>query len=144
MWEHPPTRAELRSLLGDGAMAVWEQTCARIDALYDMERLWDRGYREWVYEYKYRRGGRTLVTLYAKPGRVGVQIIFGRAEREKLEQMRGALSPRTLDAYDRAVPFHDGKWVMFEPADADALPDLEALLAVKRRPNRKAGAAGLE
>lgn len=96
----PPNREALRSLLGDELLAVWEQTCARIEALYDTDRLWNRGWRDWVYEYKYRRGGRTLV------------------------------------AYDRAETYHDGKWVMFEPEDARALPDLEALLALKRRPNR--------
>lgn len=132
----PPDREALRSLLGDELLAVWEQTCARIDALYDTDRLWNRGYRDWAYEYKYRRGGRSLVALYAKGGGMGVQIIFGRAERERLEQRRGDLSPETLAAYDRANTYHDGKWVMLEPEDARSLPDLEALLALKRRPNR--------
>lgn len=138
MLEHHPTREELQALLGEERLSVWERTCSRIEALYEMERLWDKGYREWVYECRYRRGGKTLVALYAKPGCMGVQIIFGRAEREKLESARDAFSAETLAAYDRANTYHDGKWVMFEPKDAGDLPDLEALLAVKRRPNRKA------
>lgn len=144
MLEHHPTREEMRALLGDGLLAVWERTCARIEALYDMERLWDKGYREWTYAYKYRRGGKTPITLYARPEGVGVQIIFGKAEREKLEGRRGDFSPDTLAAYDRATTYYDGKWVMFEPKDAAELPDLEALLAVKRRPNRKAVSSGSE
>ena len=131
----PPAREALRSLLGDELLAVWERTCARIETLYDMERLWDRGYRDWAYAYKYRRGGKTLVALYANRGGMGVQVIFGRAERERLERQRGDLSPETLAAYGRANTYHDGKWVMFEPEDAGSLPDLEALLALKRRPN---------
>ena len=136
---NPPTGEELRSLLGEDLLAVWEQTCARIEALYDTDRLRNRGWRYWAYEYKYRRGGKTLVALYAKRGGMGVQIIFGRAERERLERQRGDLSPETLAAYDRANTYHDGKWVMFAPTDARSLPELETLLALKHRPNRKPG-----
>ena len=63
------------------------------------------------------------------------------AERERLERQRGDLSSETLAACDRANTYHDGKWVMFAPTDARSLPDLETLLALKRRPNRKPGPA---
>ncbi|MEY8433248.1 DUF3788 family protein [Lachnospiraceae bacterium 48-42] len=41
-----------------------------------MERLWNTGGKKWTYEYKYRRGGKTLCSLYAKGGCVGSMIIF--------------------------------------------------------------------
>lgn len=130
-----PTEQELRAMIGDGAYIAWNAFCAEIDARYDMERLWNGGGKKWTYEYKYRRGGKTLCALYAAAGRFGLMIVFGRDEREKFETIRGTLSPETQEAYDAATTYHDGKWVMF--SDRLPLDDLRTLLSIKRKPNKK-------
>lgn len=130
-----PSEGELRAMIGDGALAAWKGFCAEIEGLYDMDREWNHGGKRWSYEYKYRRGGKTLCALYAAPGRFGLMIIFGGDEREKLEAIRPELSAGTLEAYDQATTYHDGKWVMFP--ESLPLSDLRAMLAVKRRPNRR-------
>ena len=57
-----------------------------------MERLWNTGGKNWTYEYKYRRSGKTLCGLYAKSNHVGFMIIFGKDERAKFEAIRDTLS----------------------------------------------------
>ena len=137
MSEKIPARAELIALLGENLCNIWDKLCAAIDEKYEMERIWDDGYRDWVYEYKYRRGGKTLCTLYAKEKTLGFQVIFGKAEREKLEARRDEFSPEIMSAYDEAHTYHDGKWVMFMPDSEKCIQDLVKILSVKRRPNRK-------
>lgn len=137
MLERIPAAADLRALLGDELHRVFEALCCAIDEKYDMDRLWDKGYRDWVYEYKYRRGGKTLCTLYLKAGVIGFQVIFGKDERVKVESRREEFSPAVMQVYDEATTFHDGKWVMFLPTDTSMLADFLRLLALKRRPNRK-------
>jgi len=137
MLERNPTSEELQALLGEELLAVWNSVTAAIDEKYDMDRLWDKGYREWIYEYKYRRGGKTLVTLYAKKDTIGVQIIFGKDERVKVEANRENFSEEAMRIYDEAQVFHDGKWVMFFPKDDSLNQDFMKMLALKRRPNRK-------
>ena len=39
--------------------------------------------------------------------------------------------------YDETETYHDGKWLMFEPVDNKFFDDFIALLAIKRKPNRK-------
>ena len=90
-----------------------------------------------VNEYKYRRGGKTLCSLYAKSNCVGFMIIFGKDERAKFEEIRGSLSDSVCRRYDEAQTYRDGKWVMFEPTDTTAFDDYMKLLAIKRKPNRK-------
>jgi len=51
--------------------------------------------------------------------------------------MRNTLSPAVCKKYEEAETYHDGKWVMFEPADESEFDDYIKLLAVKKRPNRK-------
>ena len=101
-----------------------------------MDRLWNSGGEKWTYEYKYRSGGKTLCALYAKENIFGFMIIFGKAEREKVEAIRSDLSPETQRIYDQATTYHDGKWVMFELTDTSLFSDMEKLLMIKRKPNR--------
>lgn len=138
MLENVPSPSVMTELLGQPLYEVWQALCSAIDERYDMERLWNTGGKNWTYEYKYRRGGKTLCGLYAKRNCVGFLIIFGKEERAKLEAIRDTVSDAVCRQYDEAQTYHDGKWVMFEPRDTDELDDYMKLLAIKRRPNRKA------
>ena len=137
MLEKVPSAAAMAELLGAPLFAVWQELCAVIEAKYDMERLWNAGGKNWTYEYKYRRGGKTLCSLYAKSGCMGFMIIFGKSERAKVEEIRDTLSDAVSRQYDEAETYHDGKWVMFEPTDTAQFDDYMKLLAIKRKPNRK-------
>lgn len=136
MLEKIPTEAELIGLIGQSLFDVWTKLSILIDSKYDMDRLWNRGGKKWTYEYKYRRGGKTLCALYAKENVFGFMIIFGKAEREKFEAIRSELSPKTQVIYDEAITYHDGKWVMFELTDTSLFSDVEKLLVIKRKPNK--------
>lgn len=137
MSEKIPSQSTMTDLLGQPLFEVWQKLCEVIDEKYEMERLWNAGGKNWIYEYKYRRGGKTLCSLYAKDNRIGFMIIFGKNEREKLEEIRDTLSDDVCRRYDEAKTYRDGKWVMFEPTDTSEFDDYMKLLAVKRKPNRK-------
>ena len=137
MLENIPDREELAALLGPALYEVWAGLCAAIDAKYEMERLWNTGGKNWRYEYKYRRGGKTLCALYAREGCVGFMVIFGKAERDKFEALQDSFPAQIQTAYAKAQTFHDGKWVMFEPESTELLDDYVRLLTIKRKPNRK-------
>ena len=137
MLENVPTQSALTELLGRSLFEVWQELCAAVDEKYDMEKLWNTGGKNWTYEYKYRRGGKTLCALYARENCVGFMIIFGKYERTKFEDIRNALSDSVCRRYDEAKTYGDGKWVMFEPTDTSEFDDYMKLLKVKRRPDRK-------
>ena len=137
MLENIPNEQDLKNLLGQSLFEVWTKLCAAIDGQYDMERLWDKGGKAWTYEYKYRRGGKTLCALYARENCIGFMIIFGKNEREKFEASRERYSEQIQMIYDAAKTYHDGKWVMFQPVDTILFDDFMKLLAIKRKPNKK-------
>ena len=137
MSEKIPSQSTMTDLLGQPLFEVWQKLCVVIDEKYEMERLWNAGGKNWIYEYKYRRGGKTLCSLYAKDNRIGFMIIFGKNKREELEEIRDTLSDAVCRRYDEAKTYRDGKWVMFEPTDTSEFDDYMKLLAVKRKPNRK-------
>ncbi len=132
-----PSESVLIELLGQPLFEVWQALCSAIDDKYEMERLWNAGGKNWIYEYKYRRGGKTLCSLYARKNCIGFMVILGKDERVKFDDIRGALSDTVCKKYDEAQTYHDGKWIMFEPTDTAEFNDYMALLAIKRKPNRE-------
>lgn len=137
MLENIPSKSTMIELLGQSLFEVWQQLCSTIDEKYEMERLWNTGGKKWTYEYKYRKGGKTLCTLYAREKCIGFMIIFGKDERTKFEDIRDTLSTSICRQYDEAKIYRDGKWVMFEPIDTAEFDDYIKLLAIKRKPNKK-------
>ena len=132
-----PNEEEMTALVGKSLYNVWKKLCAFIDEKYDMDCLWNKGGKAWKYEYKYRRGGKTLCALYARENCVGFMIILGKDERLKFEADRENYGEEVKEIYDKAQTYRDGKWIMFEPVDTSLFHDFIKLLRIKRKPNRK-------
>ena len=131
-----PSPEQMTSLLGASVYEVWAQLCTRIDEQYDMDRLWGPGGKAWTYEYKYRRGGKTLCALYAREHCMGFMVILGKEERLKFEHDREHYAEEVKRIYEGSRTYHDGKWMMFEPTDTSLFDDFMRLLRIKRKPNR--------
>lgn len=130
-----PKNDEMNNLLGQEKFAIWENLCTVINNKYDINVAWNNGGKAWKYEYKFSKGGKTLCGLYAREDFAGFMIIFGAAEREKVEEIRYELGEKTMAVYDEAKIYRDGKWVMF-PLVEELIGDYMRLLAIKRKPNR--------
>lgn len=131
-----PTPETLEALTGKELYDLWTSLHQLIEQKYNMEQMWNHGGKKWTYEYKYRRGGKTLCTLYAKEQTIGFMVILGKDERTKFESMREMFSNAAQKIYDETTTFHDGKWLMFELKDTSLFNDIERLLSIKRKPNR--------
>ena len=131
-----PTPETLEALTGKVLYDLWTSLRQLIEQKYNMEQMWNHGGKKWTYEYKYRRGGKTLCALYAKEQTIGFMVILGKDERTKFESMREMFSNAAQKIYDETTTFHDGKWFMFELKDTSLFNDIERLLSIKRKPNR--------
>ena len=132
-----PNKEKMTSLLGEELYDIWNKLVALIDAKYDMECIWDKGGKAWEYEYKYRRGGKTLCALYTRENCIGFMVILGKEEQIKFEQNKDTYSQKVQQIYDETKTYHDGKWIMFKPTDESLFNDFLSLLSIKRKPNRK-------
>lgn len=130
-------RDELEKLVGIDKINVFYDIVSEITKLYDMEQIWNPGGKKWTYEYKFRKSGKTLCAFYFRENTLGFMIIFGKTERNKVEEIRNELSSSVLETYDNAETFHDGKWVMFNITNNSIIEDLKKLLFIKRKPNRQ-------
>lgn len=90
-------RIELENLVGIEKVNIFYNIIMKIDLLYDMDQTWNNGGKKWNYEYKFRRGGKTLCAMYFKKDVLGFMIIFGKEERAKVEEIRNQLSKEILE-----------------------------------------------
>lgn len=132
-----PTEEQLQELLGVDAFGEWNAVDDGVNRLYEMERVWAKGWGEWLHVCRYRRGGKTLCTLCAGQSHAALLVVLGKDERERFEGNRAAFSPQTQALYDASETFHDGKWIVFPLNGASLADELPQLLATKRKPNRK-------
>ena len=130
-------RDQVEVLLPREVLTVWDKLTDRIDSLYDVDRLWNKGFGNWKVEYKYRRGGKTLCTFYAKENVAYCLITYGKAERVKFEGLKASVSKQLQDIYEQTATLHDGKWLWIPLDDQINVEDIIVMLKIKRRPNRK-------
>lgn len=128
---------ELQDLLPKEILTKWYELTETIDSLYDVDKMWNKGFGDWDIEYKYRRGGKTLCTLYAKQDVATLLITYGKAERDKFEQIEKSVSDKLQVIYDNTESLHDGKWLWIPVDEALDVQDIIMMLRIKRRPNRK-------
>lgn len=94
----------------DPGIMIWDEFAEAVDSLYDVDRLWNKG-GDWKIEYKYRRGGKMLCTFCAKKNVADLLITYGKAVREKFEEIEESVSKQLQDIYEKTETLHDGKWL---------------------------------
>lgn len=127
----------LISLIGKDRLHIFHNIDEYILNIYDMEKTWNTGGKKWDWECKYRKGSKTLCAFYLKKDCLGFMIIFGKAEREKIESSQNMFSKELIELYDSTTTYHDGKWLMIELENLFFFEDIKNLLQVKRKPNKK-------
>ncbi|MCL2884018.1 MAG: DUF3788 domain-containing protein [Oscillospiraceae bacterium] len=88
-------------------------------------------------DLKFRRGGKTIVTIYIHEDYFDFLLIFGKAEREAFEARRGEFPRNIQEIYDGSKTYHDGKWMTIPVRDLERLEAVKRMIMIKKKPNRK-------
>jgi len=133
---HAPDEKEILDFIeARGATEAWKELTDFLRDNYDInpEMLFDR---KQGWDVRYRKSGKTLVTLTPEKGAVRILMVLGREESAKALSMQKDLSPKMFKLIENTKQLHDGRWLwirMFEARDAE---DLKRLLPLKRRPRK--------
>lgn len=131
---------EISNIIGNKKKESFEAIVKFIQLHYEMDSKWTRvkvKTKKWDYEYKFSKAGKTLGSFYLTKDCLGFMIIFGKEERAVFEQNQSEFSKQIVQLYNDTTTYHDGKWIMIELEDTSLLPDIEKLLQIKRKPNKK-------
>lgn len=80
---------------------------------------------------KYKKGGRSLCTLYPMDGFFISLVVMGRREEEHMPLILPALSAQTQALYERTPFSLGGRWLMLTVHDEERFHDLLSLVKVR-------------
>jgi len=130
-----PDEDTVRDWMGPRAFGHWTALRDWIDVSYPgifvPEWLYGGQKRGWSLRYKKTRALCTPLPGYRL---LSVQVVLGRAEREKFEERRDAWRPQLVKLYDEAHPYPDGKWLTVAISSAEDRHELTKLVSMKRPP----------
>jgi hypothetical protein len=127
-----PTEKDFLALIGPGA-GLWtglRQYLAENYGGHRPELSVGKKERDWT--IRYRRSGKTLVTLMPEEGGFCALVVLGKDEVEKARKVE--LNAAVREVFDKAKQYHDGRWLWIRPKTKGDLASVKALLAVKRQP----------
>lgn len=132
---HIPAEKEIADFIGEPARGAWVRLRRFLKENYDIvpEMLFDKKHG---WDVRYRKGGKTLVTLTPEKGAVRILMVLGKEESEKALSMRNDLSPRTYELIENTKQLHDGRWLWIRLFQTNDVEDIEKLLPIKRKPKK--------
>lgn len=134
----PPTIEHVASNLGARAFALWSDLTDHLAECYpDHVPRPDFGGKDDGWAIRYRRGEKTLVTLYPEAGSFTVLVVLGHREVTKANALIGNLSVKVAQEFLATSQLHDGRWLWIRPTSKRDIVSIGMLLRVKHRPTRR-------
>jgi hypothetical protein len=132
---HTPTEKEIADFIGEPAKGAWAKLRRFLEENYDIvpEMIFDKKHG---WDVRYRKSGKTLITLTPEKSAVRILLVLGREESEKALAIQSELSPKMYELIENTKQLHDGRWLwirLFQTEDAE---DIEKLLPTKRKPKK--------
>jgi hypothetical protein len=127
----PPDRPALVAALGERT-ELWDRVAGWIEATYGVEPeplFYGKG-TGWV--VRYRRSGKSLVTLIPLVGAVQATVVIGPSVAPAVAGLD--LQPSTRTAFENAHPYPDGRWLQMTLATLRDADDITRLVALKSPP----------
>ncbi len=132
---HEPVEKEMADFIGEPAKEAWVKLRGCLKVNYDIvpEMIFSKKYG---WNVRYRKNGKSLITLLPEKGAFTTLVVLGREESEKALSMQDELSPKMHELIENTKQLHDGRWLwirLFQIKDAE---DIEKLLLMKRKPKK--------
>jgi hypothetical protein len=111
---------------------LWEEFRAYLAGHYEHEPVLSVGKKEYDWTIRYRKGGKTLVTLMPEENGFCVLVVLGKDEVAKTKDLK--LNAFVKKVFQNAKQFHDGRWLWLRPQNMQDMTAIKELLTVKRKP----------
>ncbi len=126
-----PTEKMMLKLVGSKA-SLWVEFRKYLVTHYDHVPVLSLGKKEHDLTIRYRKSGKTLVTLLPEKNGFCVLVVLGKKEVAKAKC--ADLNPFVRNVFKTAKQYHDGRWLWIRPNNKEDIESIKALLTVKRKP----------
>lgn len=126
-----PTEKNFVALTGKKAN-LWKDLRMYLAEHYDHEPVLSVGKKEYDWTIRYRKSGKTLVTLMPEKDNFCVLVVLGKDEIKKANEIK--LNSFVTNIFKTSKQFHDGRWLWIRPRDRGDIESIKKLLVVKKKP----------
>ena len=111
-----PTEKQMLELLGSKAL-LWSSLREYLASSYPQcIPVFTVEGKKADYTIRYRKSGKTLVTLYPGKKSLTVLVVLGKKEVDKVEQFENKLSKKIRELFKNTNQLHDGRWLWIRPS----------------------------
>ncbi len=132
-----PSETDIITFISDvNAISAWKQLQENLETYYDLltETIYYGDKYGWV--VRYRKSGRTIVSIFPEKNSFSVLIVYGKKEIDKFSAQETEFLPAIVDVFQNTKKLHDGKWLWIRVTDSTYFEDLKKLIAIKRKPKK--------
>ena len=113
---------------------LWSELRTYLADHYDHVPQRDFGGMKYGWSIRYRKSGKTLVTLFPERGAFTALVVLGIKEVAKTEGLLDRLSKNVRALFDESRQLHDGRWLWIRVSSKADVESIRLLLGTKRQP----------
>ena len=126
-----------RFIDSDNVKKSWANLMSYIKKYYELDCKIVFGGKKYGWAVQYKRGKKTIMTLFPERKSFTVLLIFGKKELEKINETKQTFSKSVLEKIEKTKQYHDGKWVWLRYKEKRFIEDIIELLKIKRKPDNE-------
>ncbi len=132
----PSEKSIITHISSKDAVAAWKQIREYLERNYDLasEIIYYGDKYGWL--IRYRKSGRTIVSLFPERNSFSFLLVFGKKEIDKFSGQEFKFVPAIVKIFKNTPKLHDGKWLWIRVTNTANFEDLKQLLSIKRKPKK--------
>lgn len=134
--DHKPVNEDIYRVLGSDAKKAWDNMQKYLSKYYKIEPETVFYGKNYGWNIRYRKSGKTLCSLFPENGSFSFLIVFGKKEVEKATLMLNEFSTGIQDIILNTKQLHDGRWLWIKVHKIEEIDDIKKLVKIKRRPEK--------
>lgn len=129
-----PSYDDIKKYLGEACLN-YENLCSYLEEKYSVKSKteYSKCSAQPGWNIKYKKGGKSLCTLYPMEGYFIALVVVGSKEKEDVENEieTGTFTPYVAELYKKSSFSALGIWLMIEIRDSEVLNDIKTLIAIR-------------
>lgn len=129
-----PSLNDIRDFIGTST-PLWDELIEYIEKTYQIKPqiTYSSCSAQPGWNMKYKKGGKSLCTLYPMDGYFIALVVVGNKEEDevKIGMETGLFTDYLKDLYDKTAYSKIGRWLMIEVKDEEIIRDIKRLLEIR-------------
>ncbi len=133
-----PDMAEIKSFIkASKAVKAFDALLDFLNDNYNFEQQIVFGGQKFGVMVRYRKNGKTLVSIFPEKNAFSVVLVYGKKEVITFDAHKEEFSSDMITIFDNTPQLHDGRWMLITLKDSTKLAELEKMIIIKKSVKRR-------